>query len=83
MRDTLDQRNHAGIVGNGRDAVARRLTERVALAMQGALLVRHALQEVAGAFRASRLHGDAGVCFGTLPAGAALARIVERAWPSP
>ncbi|MEW5878865.1 MAG: hypothetical protein AB1761_00305 [Pseudomonadota bacterium] len=44
--------------------------------------MRHALQEVAGAFRASRLHGDAGVCFGTLPAGAALARIVERAWPS-
>ena len=65
-----------------REPAARRLTERIALAMQGALLVRHAPKEVADAFCRSRLQGDAGACFGTLPAGAAFAQIIERAWPS-
>ncbi len=64
-----------------REAVARRLAERIALAVQAALLVRHAPNEVADAFCASRLAGDAGGCFGTLPAGTAFARIIERAWP--
>lgn len=65
-----------------REPVARRLTERIALAMQGALLVRHAPNEVADAFCASRLARDAGACFGTLPAGTAFARIIDRTWPS-
>jgi putative acyl-CoA dehydrogenase len=65
-----------------REPVARRLTERIALALQGALLVRHAPNEVADAFCASRLQGDAGACFGTLPAGTAFARIIDRTWPS-
>ncbi|MFN3567124.1 MAG: DNA alkylation response protein, partial [Burkholderiaceae bacterium] len=63
-----------------REPVARRLAERIALAMQGALLVRHAPHEVADAFCASRLHGDAGACFGTLPAATAFAQIIERAF---
>jgi putative acyl-CoA dehydrogenase len=63
-----------------REPVARRLTERIALALQGALLVRHAPTEIADAFCASRLQDDWGACFGTLPAGTAFARIIERAF---
>ena len=46
---------------------ARRLVERLAMALQGSLLVRHAPPEVADAFCASRLDGDAGRSYGTLP----------------
>ena len=48
---------------------ARRIVERMALALQGSLLVRHAPAAVADAFCASRLAGDGGLAFGTLPAG--------------
>jgi putative acyl-CoA dehydrogenase len=61
--------------------VARRLVERLALVLQGALLVRQGHPAVADAFCASRLAGDWGAAFGTLPAGADLAAIVERATP--
>ncbi len=60
------------------EARARRLVERLALALQGALLVRHGDPAVAEAFCASRLTGDHGLAFGTLPAGVDCARIVER-----
>ncbi|MEU2713288.1 DNA alkylation response protein [Streptomyces sp. NPDC007205] len=60
---------------------ARRLVERMALALQASLLVRHAPHPVADAFCASRLGGDWGHAFGTLPAGAGLGAILERALP--
>jgi putative acyl-CoA dehydrogenase len=60
---------------------ARRLVERLALLLQGALLVRHGHPAVADAFCASRLAGDWGAVFGTLPAGLDLPAIVERATP--
>ncbi|MFE0387020.1 acyl-CoA dehydrogenase family protein [Streptomyces bungoensis] len=60
---------------------ARRLVERLALVLQGSLLVRHAPPAVADAFCASRLGGDHGASFGTLPAGLDLASVVERARP--
>jgi putative acyl-CoA dehydrogenase len=60
---------------------ARRLVERMALALQGALLVRHAPAAVADAFCASRLGGDWGYVFGTLPPSADVATIVARATP--
>ena len=60
---------------------ARRLVERLALVLQGALLVRSAPPAVADAFCASRLAGDWGAAFGTLPAGTDFAAIVERARP--
>ena len=47
---------------------ARRIVERMALALQGSLLVRHAPPAVADAFCASRLAGDGGLQYGTLPA---------------
>ncbi|UUN29916.1 acyl-CoA dehydrogenase family protein [Streptomyces sp. FIT100] len=58
---------------------ARRLVERMALVLQGALLVRWAPPQVADAFCASRLGGDWGAAFGTLPYGLDLAAVVERA----
>ena len=41
----------------------------MALALEGSLLVRRAPAGLAGAFCASRLGGDAGLEYGTLPAG--------------
>ncbi len=60
---------------------ARRLVERVALALQGALLVRHAPPAVADAFCASRLAGDRSGAFGTLPPTVDFGALVERARP--
>ena len=60
---------------------ARRLVERMALALQGSLLVRHGHPAVADAFCASRLAGDHGLAFGTLPPGIDCATIIERARP--
>ncbi|MFD9502788.1 acyl-CoA dehydrogenase family protein [Streptomyces sp. NPDC060035] len=57
---------------------ARRLVERMALVLQGSLLVRHAPAAVADAFCASRIAGDQGLAFGTLPAGTDLSGIIAR-----
>ncbi len=61
---------------------ARRLTELMAVALQGSLLVRFAPAYVADAFCASRCHGDWGHVFGTLPSTVDTAAIVERARPA-
>jgi putative acyl-CoA dehydrogenase len=64
------------------EAGARRLVERLAVALQAALLVRHAPAPVADAFCATRLAGDWGRSFGTLPVGLETQAIVERAFGS-
>ncbi|MDI1462446.1 acyl-CoA dehydrogenase family protein [Catellatospora sp. KI3] len=61
---------------------ARRLVERMALVLQGSLLVRHAPAAVADAFCASRLAGDRGLAFGTLPPGLDLAAVLDRTPPA-
>jgi putative acyl-CoA dehydrogenase len=63
------------------EARARRVVEKMALALQGSLLVRYGDEAVADAFCASRLSGDWGQAFGTLPAGTDFARIIERHRP--
>jgi putative acyl-CoA dehydrogenase len=60
------------------DAQARRLTEMMVLALQGALLLRYSTPAVADAFCASRFAGWSGA-FGTLPRGVDAAAIVARA----
>jgi putative acyl-CoA dehydrogenase len=60
---------------------ARRVVERMALALQGSLLVRYGDEAVADAFCASRLSGDWGQAFGTLPAGTDFGRIIDRHAP--
>ncbi|WP_128380619.1 acyl-CoA dehydrogenase family protein [Streptomyces cavernae] len=66
----------------GIEGRARRLVERMALVLQGSLLVRYAPSEVADAFCASRLGGDGGLAFGTLPGSLDLASVVHRARPA-
>lgn len=63
---------------DGIQARARRLVELMALALQGSLLVRHSTGAVADAFCASRLGGDWGNAFGTLPRAADLGAIIDR-----
>jgi putative acyl-CoA dehydrogenase len=58
---------------------ARRVVERLALVLQASLLVRHGHPAVADAFCATRLDGDWGAAFGTLPPGLDLAAIIDRA----
>jgi putative acyl-CoA dehydrogenase len=60
---------------------ARRVVETMALALQGSLLLRHGDPAVADAFCASRLNGDWGIAFGTLPRGVRTDAIVDRARP--
>ena len=57
---------------------ARSLVERMALALQASLLLRFGDPAVADAFCSSRLGGDRGSAFGTLPSGTDFARIIER-----
>ncbi len=58
---------------------ARHIAERMALLLQGSLLLRHGDQAVAGAFVASRLARNWGVAYGTLPTGVDTDRILARA----
>jgi len=62
------------------EASARRLVERVALALQASVLMR-AGNPAAEAFCRSRLGGAHGLVFGTLPAGIDFAPLIERALP--
>ncbi len=63
------------------EAGARRLVEHLAITLEGSLLVRYGDPAVADAFCASRLRGDWGHSFGTLPTGLELASIVQRHRP--
>ncbi|MFL6157499.1 MAG: acyl-CoA dehydrogenase family protein [Marmoricola sp.] len=60
---------------------SRSLVEQMALVLQGSLLVRHAPAAVADAFCATRLDGQGGFAFGTLPAGTDFTAILDRALP--
>jgi putative acyl-CoA dehydrogenase len=60
---------------------ARRLVERMALALQASVLVRFGDPAVADAFCATRLAGDHGRSLGTLPAGIDYRAIIERHRP--
>ncbi len=59
---------------------ARRLAERMALALQASLLIRHSVHEVADGFCTSRLAGDGGRSFGTLPPATNFKAILDRAF---
>jgi putative acyl-CoA dehydrogenase len=60
---------------------ARRLVERMAIALQGSILVRQGLPETAEAFAATRLAGDHGRSFGTLPPGLGIKAIIDHHRP--
>jgi putative acyl-CoA dehydrogenase len=75
VRDELTRRE-------GVEAGARRIVERLALALEASLLVRLGQPAVADAFVASRLAGDHGLAFGTLTPGLDFKAILERARPA-
>lgn len=58
---------------------ARRITETMALVLQASLLQRHGPNAVADVFCASRLGGEHGGAFGTLPPGVDTAALIDRA----
>jgi len=62
--------------GSPHDYAARELTEKLALALQASLLIRHSSPAIADAFIASRLAGQHGSAFGTLPEAANVSSIV-------
>jgi putative acyl-CoA dehydrogenase len=76
-------REHAEAAFAGEDPqfLARRVVEDLAVALQASLLIRHAPAAVADAFCATRLAGQGGRVYGTLPAGVEAGAIIERAFP--
>ncbi|MFM9149106.1 MAG: acyl-CoA dehydrogenase family protein, partial [Solirubrobacterales bacterium] len=60
---------------------ARRIVERMALALQGSLLTRHGDPAIAQAFSSSRPGDDHGGAFGTRPAETDFQAIIERNAP--
>jgi len=61
---------------------ARHLVERLALVLQGSLLVRHSPAAVADGFCASRLAGNTSRAFGAMPLGIDVRSIIDRARPA-
>jgi putative acyl-CoA dehydrogenase len=60
------------------EPIARRVVETMAFALQGSLLVRYSTPAVADAFCATRLDGDWGRAFGTMPSGLDTQAIIDR-----
>jgi putative acyl-CoA dehydrogenase len=67
-------------VAVGRELGARRLVERLALALQGALMIEQNPGAAADAFIASRIAGGGGFAFGTLPKNIKVNELVARAY---
>jgi putative acyl-CoA dehydrogenase len=63
------------------EAGARLVVERLALALQAAVLLRSGNELVAGAFCRSRLARQHGLAFGTLPTDLPFDALIDRAWP--
>ena len=62
---------------------ARRVVEKMAVCLQGALLLQSAPPEVSEAFCQTRLGRDQGLVYGTLPVGTETDAIVQRHAPLP
>ena len=61
------------------EPVARRVVETMAFVFQASLLLRHSTRHVAEAFCRTRLAGDRGYAFGTIPTGLDTRSIIDRA----
>jgi putative acyl-CoA dehydrogenase len=68
-KDARVERFVANIHADTEERGARRTAERLALALEASLLIRFASAAIADAFCASRLDGDWGHTFGSLPGG--------------
>ena len=76
-RDPRIEKFAADISRDVNEADARRVAEQLALALQASLLARFSLPAVADAFCASRLAGEWGRAFGTLPRGLDIEAILK------
>lgn len=86
-RDTRLDRAIDDVMGEfdrleGIEGRARRIVEKLAVTWQAVLLSDHAPSAVAEGFIASRLTGDWGLAFGTLPDGLDLQPMIDRATPA-
>ena len=63
---------------DGIEQRARRIVEMAALGLQASLMAQHAAPAAADAFSSSRVEGDWGHAFGTLPRGARCDEIIAR-----
>jgi putative acyl-CoA dehydrogenase len=77
--DAYVERLESELAGDLTEWDARRLTERLALALQGSLIVRYSSPAMADPFCSSRIAGDWGHAFGTLPRGTNFRVILDRA----
>ncbi|MGZ5818048.1 MAG: isovaleryl-CoA dehydrogenase [Burkholderiaceae bacterium] len=64
-----------------REMLARRYSQRLVLAAQGALMLQHAPSAIADAFITSRVDAECGRVYGTLSASNLQQDILARAWP--
>ncbi len=72
--DVAVERARADLTESG----ARRSAERLAVALQASLMIRFSPAAAADAYCASRLDGDRGLAFGTLPGRADVSGILDR-----
>jgi putative acyl-CoA dehydrogenase len=77
----IDNAKDRLVPGQVHEGVARRVVEAMALALQGALLVRHAPPAVADAFCATRLGDRPGLAYGAADAKIDSDAIIARAMP--
>ncbi|MFC5474911.1 isovaleryl-CoA dehydrogenase [Paraherbaspirillum soli] len=64
-----------------REALARRIVQRLVLAIQASLMLQHAPTAIAEAFIASRSEAAGGRVYGTLAAAHLQQQILQRTWP--
>ena len=81
LDNTIDRVGDAVAGIKDPEGEARRIVETMAVAWAGSLLARHGDEHVFAAFARSRLAGDHGYLFGTLPPGVPVADIARRAVP--
>ncbi len=80
MEPTLMRQVKSGENGAGEaEGQARVLAEKMALALEASLVLRHSSSAVAEAFCAARLTAESGHIFGTLPAGTDVKAVLEEA----
>jgi putative acyl-CoA dehydrogenase len=65
-----------------REMLARRLAQRLVIAIQASLMLQHAPAAIAEAFIASRTDSECGRVYGTLATPALQQNILDRAWPA-
>jgi putative acyl-CoA dehydrogenase len=65
-----------------REMLARRLAQRLVIAIQASLMLQHAPAAIAEAFIASRTDSECGRVYGTLATPALQQNILDRAWPT-